>query len=112
MNNFGFVFKQAQKLQDDIAKAQSELAEMKVTGSAGGGMVEVIANCRQQILSIKIEPAIKESGDLEMLEDLVLAATNQALQLAQQQASEHMSKLGGGLLSMLPDGIKIPGINS
>ena len=112
MSNLGFVFKQAQKLQDEIKAAQAELADMHVTGSAGGGMVEVTANCRQQILKIKIEPSIKESGDVEMLEDLVLAATNQALQQAQQQASQHMSKVGGGLLSMLPNGIKIPGINS
>ena len=112
MNNFGTVFKQAQKLQGEIEKAQVELAEMRVTGSSGGGMVEVTANCQQQILNIKIEPEIKDSDDLEMLEDLVAAAVNHALQNAKEKASEHMSKVSGGLMSMLPEGMKIPGINS
>jgi nucleoid-associated protein EbfC len=112
LNNFGFVFKQAQQLQEDIEKAQDELSAMRVTGSAGGGMVEVVANCRHQIISIKIEPGVKETNDVEMLEDLIVSAVNQALQAAQKMANEHMSKIGGGLLSMLPEGMKIPGINS
>jgi DNA-binding protein YbaB len=74
-------------------------------------MVEVIANGKQQILSIKIEPDIKNTDDFEMLEDLITAAVNQALEKAQKEASEHMSKVGGGLLKNLPDGIKIPGLS-
>ncbi len=112
LNNFGTVFKQAQKLQGEIEKAQAELSEMKVTGSSGGGMVEVVATCQQQIVSIKIEPDIKDSDDHEMLEDLVIAAVNQALLNAKEKASEHMRNISGGLMSMLPEGIKIPGINS
>ena len=112
LNNFGTVFKQAQKLQGEIEKAQAELAEMRVTGSAGGGMVEVTATCQQQIVNIKIEPEIKDSDDMEMLEDLVTAAVNQALQNAKEKASEHMRNVSGGLMSMLPDGVKIPGINT
>ena len=110
LNNFGVVFKQAQKIQEEFAKVQEHLEDIRVTGTAGGGMVEVIANGKQQILNIKIEPEIKNTEDFEMIEDLITAAVNQALQHAQEQASEQMSKVGGGLLKHLPDGIKIPGL--
>ncbi len=112
LNNLGFVVKQAQKMSEDIKKAQAELENIYVTGSAGGGMVEVTANCRNQIINIRIEPEIKETGDLEMLEDLVLAAVNQALKNSQERASEHMSHITGGFMDILPEGIKIPGIDT
>ena len=112
LNSFGLVFKQAQKMQEDIAEAQKELEGLQVTGASGGGMVEVIANGRQQILNIKIDNELKNSEDNEMLEDLVTAAVNQALQRSREIANEHMSKVGGGLLKNLPDGIKIPGLNT
>ncbi len=112
MKNLGLgtLFKQAQKLQEDILKMKQELANMKVTGSAGGGMVEVVANGRQQILSVKIEKEVFESKDVEMLEDLIVAAVNQALDRSTELANEEMSKITGGVLSNIPEGLKIPGL--
>ena len=106
----GALFKQAQKLQEDISKIKQELATMKVTGSAGGGMVEVTANGRQQILNIKIDKEGINPGDIEMLEDLIVAAVNQALERSSELANEEISKVTGGIMSNIPDGLKIPGI--
>lgn len=106
----GALFKQAQKLQEDISKVKQELVNMKVIGSAGGGMVVATANGRQQILSIKIEKEVYDSNDVEMLEDLIVAAVNQALDRSTELANEQMSKVTGGLLSNMPEGLKIPGL--
>ncbi len=84
-------------MQEDMAKLQEELADKTVESSAGGGMVKVIANCQQEIMEIKIEPEAVDPDDLEMLEDLILAAVNDALNKAQKMASEEMGKLTGGL---------------
>lgn len=112
MKNLGFgaILKQAQKLQEDISRIKQELSTMKVTGSAGGGMVEVTANGRQQILNIKIDRDGINPDDIEMLEDLIVAAVNQALERSSELANEEMSKVTGGILSNMPDGLKIPGI--
>ena len=112
MKNLGIgaLLKQAQKMQEDISKIKQELAGMKVTGSAGGGMVEVIANGRQQILNIKIDEELIRSDDKEMVEDLIVAAVNQALERSQELANEQMSRATGGILSNIPDGLKIPGL--
>ena len=109
-NSFNYVLKHAQKMQEEISKVQEELEDLRVTGTAGGGMVEVIANGRQQIVNIKFEPEIVESNDIEMLEDLIMAAVNQAMQASQELANEQMSKVSGGLLKNLPEGLKIPGM--
>jgi len=111
MKNLGIstLLKQAQKIQEDIAKIKQELAGMKVTGSSGGGMVEVTANGRQQILDIKIDNELFNSYDIEMIEDLIVAAVNQALERSQELANEQMSKATGGILSNIPEGLKIPG---
>jgi len=111
MKNLGIstLLKQAQKIQEDIAKIKQELAGMKVTGSSGGGMVEVTANGRQQILDIKIDNEPFNSYDIEMIEDLIVAAVNQALERSQELANEQMSKATGGILSNIPEGLKIPG---
>lgn len=109
-NNFGFILKNAQRMQEQISKIQEELEDLRVTGTAGGGMVDVTANGRQQIIGIKIEQEIIESEDKEMLEDLIVAAVNQAIQASQELANEQMSKVTGGLLKNLPEGFKIPGI--
>ena len=108
--DLGFILKNAKKMQDEISKIQDELEDLRVAGTAGGGMVEAIANGKQQIIEIKIEPEIVQSEDKEMLEDLIVAAVNQALQAAQETASEEMNKVTGGLLKNLPEGFKIPGI--
>jgi len=105
------LLKQAQEVQEEMARVKQELAGKRVTGSAGGGMVEVTANGKQHIVNIKIDPDAIKLNDKEMLEDMIAAATNQALERAQQLADEEMSKITGGLLGNLPEGLKIPGLN-
>lgn len=107
MNN---LLKQAQKMQQDMAKAQEELANIKVTASSGGGMVNVEANCKLEILSVSIEKEVIDPEDKEMLEDLIAAAVNQVLQTAQQRAQEEMQKVTGGMLGNLPGNLNIPGM--
>jgi len=89
--------RQAQELQAKLAKAQEELAEARIEASAGGGAVTVTVNGQQQILSVKISPEAIDPGDVEMLEDLVLAAVNEALTKSQELAAKRMGKLTGGL---------------
>ena len=91
------MMKQAQQLQSKMMKLQEELAEKTVESSSGGGMVKVTANGRQQILSIQIEKEVVDPDDVEMLQDLVLAAINDALAKAQEMVSSEMGKLTGGL---------------
>ena len=105
--NLNEILKQAQKIQEKLTKAQQELENIEVEGSAGGGMVTVTANGKQEILKIKIDPEVVDPNDVEMLEDLVLAAVNQALEKAQQVASEQLGKVAGGILPNLPSGLKL-----
>jgi len=102
MPNMGNLLKKAQELQEKMAKLQEELGEKTVEASSGGGMVTVVANGKQEIVSIKIDPEVVDANDVEMLEDLVLAAINDALYQAKQLVSEEMSQLTGG--------VKVPGI--
>jgi len=97
MKGMGQMMKQAQKLQSQMMKLQEELAEKTVESSSGGGMVTVVANGRQQIVSIKIENEVVDPDDVDMLQDLVLAAVNDALAKAQEMVSSEMGKLTGGL---------------
>ena len=97
MKGMGNMMKQAQKLQSQMMKLQEELADRTVESSSGGGMVTVVANGRQQIVSIKIENEVVDPDDVEMLQDLVLAAANDALAKAQEMVSSEMGKLTGGL---------------
>jgi len=99
---------QVQKIQEQLAKAQEELVNIEVEGSAGGGMVTVRANARREILQIKIDPEVVDPNDIDMLEDLILAAVNQAMEKAQQAADEHLQKVAGGFLPNLPGGFKFP----
>lgn len=89
--------RQAQELQAKLAKAQEELAEAKIEASSGGGAVTVTVNGQQQVLSVKISPEAIEPDDVEMLEDLVLAAVNEALTKSQEMAAKRMGKITGGL---------------
>lgn len=107
--NLGALLGQVQKFQEKMEKVQEDLVNIEVEGSAGGGMVTVVANARQEIQRIKIEPEVVDPEDIDMLEDLILAATNQALEKAQRAANEHLQKETGGLLPNLPGGFKIPG---
>ncbi|HUT83583.1 MAG TPA: YbaB/EbfC family nucleoid-associated protein [Thermodesulfobacteriota bacterium] len=100
----GSIMKQAQKIQSEIARVQQELSRKTVEASAGGGMVTVLANGKQEIISVKIEPEVVTSGDIEMIQDLVLAAVNEALKKSQEMVAEEMGKITGGL--------NIPGLGS
>ncbi len=103
------LMKQAQKVQEKIAEAQENLADIRVEGSAGGGMVTAIANGNQKILEVKIEPEVLED-DPEILEDLIVAAVNQSLTKANEAAQEKMNEATGGLLGNLPEGFNFPGM--
>lgn len=110
--NMSALMKQAQKVQEEMQKVQDNLANIVVEGSSGGGMVKAQANCKNEIVSIFIEPEVYQEEDKEMIEDLVIAAINQALSTAQKRANEEMEKVTGGLLGglNLPGGFKLPGM--
>ena len=97
MKGLGKMMKQAQQLQSKMLKLQEELADKTVETSSGGGMVKVVANGKQQLVSIQIEQEVVDPDDVEMLQDLILAAVNDALTKAQDMVSGEMSKLTGGL---------------
>ena len=102
----GAMMKQAQKLQAKLARVQEELGAKEVEATSGGGMVTVRASGHQDILSIKIDPEVVDSEDVEMLEDLVLAAVQQARQKAADMAESEMQKATAGLI---PPGMNMPG---
>ena len=97
MVNMHKLMKQAQKMQAKIMKIQEEMAERSVEASSGGGMVTVTANGKQEVLSIRIEPEVVDPEDVEMLQDLVAAAVNEALKKAQEMVAEEMAKVTGGM---------------
>ena len=107
MGKVGNIVKQAQKLQDEMSKVQDKLEEQRVEGSAGGGMVVAVASGKQDILSIKIDPEVVNPDDVEMLEDLIVAAVNQAKAKASALAEQEMQKATAGLLPGL-GGMKLP----
>jgi nucleoid-associated protein EbfC len=91
------IMKQAQQLQNKMARLQEEMAEKTIEASAGGGMVKVVANGRQEVVSIHIEKEVVDPEDVEMLQDLILAAVNEALVQSQKMVSDEMNKLTGGM---------------
>lgn len=93
----GNIMKQAQQMQARIARVQQELESREVEASAGGGMVTARVNGKQQLLDLKIEKAVVDPEDVEMLQDLVLAAVNEGLKQSQQMVQEEMSKVTGGM---------------
>ncbi|MEW5736409.1 MAG: YbaB/EbfC family nucleoid-associated protein [Thermodesulfobacteriota bacterium] len=93
----GNILKQAQQLQKRMADMQESLGEKTVEASAGGGMVKVVANGKQQIVSIAIEKEVVDPEDVEMLQDMVLAAVNEALNKSQEMVSSEMQKITGGM---------------
>jgi DNA-binding YbaB/EbfC family protein len=94
---FGDFMRQAQKLQGEIKRIQDELAERTVEASAGGGMVTVVANGKQDIVSMKIDPEVVNKDDVEMLEDLIVAAVNESRKRAQELVMTEIGKVTGGL---------------
>ena len=97
MKDMGNVMKQAQKLQAKMQRLQEEMAEKTIETTSGGGMVKVVASGKQQVVSIQIEKEVVDPDDVEMLEDLILAAVNDALLKSQEMVTQEMSKLTGGL---------------
>ena len=104
MVDMGKMMKQARKLQEQMNKLQEELAEKTIEASTGGGMVKVVATGKREIQSIEISPEVVDPDDVEMLQDLTLAAVNEALRKAEELAAAEMSKIAGGL------NLKIPGL--
>lgn len=92
----------AQQVQQQIANVQEQLARQQVEGAAGGGMVKVVANGRQQVLSVQIDPELMADRDVEMLQDLLVAATNNALSKSSDLASQEMSKVTGSMNLNIP----------
>ena len=101
--NIGQMLKQMQQLQSKMQEVQTELESTKVEGSSGGGMVKVVANGKNEIVSVVIDPEVVDKDDVEMLQDLIVAAVNQANEKVQEMRSEKMSGLTGGM--------NIPGLN-
>jgi DNA-binding YbaB/EbfC family protein len=106
MKNLGNLMKQAQQMQTKMAEMQAKLAEMEVSGAAGGGMLRVTLNGKFELKAIKIDKALVDPDDVEVLEDLIVAAFNDAKVKAEAAMSEEMAKVTGGL--NLPPGMKLP----
>jgi hypothetical protein len=103
MKNLGNLMKQAQRMQAEAERIQAEVATKRVEGTAGGGMVTVICNGRGEVVEVKIDPEVAGPDELEMLQDLVVAAANEALRKARELLSQEMGRLTGGL--GLPPGL-------
>lgn len=97
MVGLGDLMKQAQRLKEEMERIQTEAAAKVVEGSAGGGMVTAVANGKGELLSLKIDPQVVREEDLDMLQDLITAATNEALRKARELLTQEMSRLTGGL---------------
>ena len=106
MKNLGQMMKQAQEMQNRMAEMQARLAETEMTGQSGGGMVVITLNGKGEMRRIKIDPKLADPSDVEMLEDLVLAAFNDAKNKVEAHMAEEMQKVTGGL--KLPGGMKLP----
>jgi nucleoid-associated protein EbfC len=106
MKNIGQMMKQAQQMQERMAELQARLDQTEVTGQAGGGMVQATLTGKGELRRLKIDPSLLSPSEVTVLEDLVVAAVNDARRHVEQMVSEEMSKLTGGL--KLPPGMKLP----
>ena len=104
--NLAKMMKQAQELQQRMAEMQEELGRAEVEGSAGGGLVKVTMSGKQELRRVTIDPSLATPGDIEVLEDLIVAAVNDARAKAEERAKDEMAKLTGGL--NLPPGLGLP----
>lgn len=104
MANMGDMMKQAQQLQSKLARIQEDAGKKTVEASAGGNMVTAVVNGKLELVSLRIDPAVTSADDVEMLQDLVMAAVNEGIRQAQQMMANEMGKVTGGL--------KIPGLNA
>jgi DNA-binding YbaB/EbfC family protein len=106
MKNLGNMLKEAQKLQSRMAEMQAKLDTVEVAGAAGGGMVSVTLNGKGEMRKVKIDPSLVDPAEIEILEDLVVAAFNDAKAKVEAHVQDEMSKLTGGM--NLPPGLKLP----
>lgn len=97
MKNMKQMMKQAQKMQAEMERVQAALADKKVESTAGGGAIKIVANGHKQILEVEIEPSVVDAEDVEMLQDLILVAVNDALHKADELAAADMGKFTGGM---------------
>jgi hypothetical protein len=106
MKNIGQMLKQAQELQNKMAEMQERLAESEITGASGGGMVSVTLNGKGEMRAVKIDPSLAKPDEVEILEDLLVAAHNDAKAKLETYVQDEMAKVTGGL--QLPPGMKLP----
>ncbi|HYB55836.1 MAG TPA: YbaB/EbfC family nucleoid-associated protein [Alphaproteobacteria bacterium] len=106
MKNLGQLMKQAQEMQNRMQEMQQKLAEVELEGASAGGMVRVTVNGRSEMRRVKIDPSLVDPKEVEVLEDLVVAAFNDAKAKVEARVAEEMQKLTGGL--PLPPGLKLP----
>ena len=97
MKDLAGLMKQAQKLQSKMAEMQAEVGNRTVSAQAGGGMVEAVVNGRLELVSLRIDPEVANPEDVDMLQDLILAAVNEALNRAREMMAQEMAKLTGGM---------------
>lgn len=102
----GNIMKQAQQMQERMQKAQEELASIEVIGESGAGMVKVTMTCSHSVKRVQIDPSLLEDDEAEMLEDLVAAATNDAVRRVKETSEEKMGSITGGM--QMPPGFKMP----
>lgn len=103
--NLGNLMKQAQKMQEKMGEVQKQLASRTIEASSGGGMVTAIVNGGQELVAIKIDPAVVDPKDVDMLQDLVVAAVSEGIRKSKQMVQDEMSKLTAGLGLNLPGGL-------
>jgi hypothetical protein len=106
MKNLGQMLKQAQEMQTKLAAAQEQLEEIEIDGAAGGGMVKVTLSGKGEMRRVRIDPSLVQAGDTEVIEDLIVAADNDARTKVEARAAEEMSKVTGSM--NLPAGLKLP----
>lgn len=108
MKNLSQMMKQAQEMQERMQQMQERLAEHEVSGSSGGGMVQVTMNGKGEMRRVKIDPSLVDPNDVEVVEDLIVAAANDAKAKVEQYMQEQMQEVAGGM--QLPPGFKLPGM--
>jgi DNA-binding YbaB/EbfC family protein len=106
MKNLGQMMKQAQEMQSKMTEMQDKLAEMEVIGSSGAGMIEITLSGKNDVRRVKIDPSLLDPNDAEVLEDLIIAAFNDARSKVEAKVGDKMSEMTGGL--QLPPGFKLP----
>ena len=106
MNNFSDMMKKAQEMQKKMQEMQESLSNLEVEGASGGGIVKIIMNCKNEVKKIDIDPSIIKNDEKEVMEDLIVAALNDAKSKAEEKSQDKMKELTGGL--GLPPGMKMP----